>query len=179
RVSRQGHVVDDQVRAKAGALTEHSRCSALFRLEASRGADEAQPFVNRELPQRRKVSSGRTSLLSRLDGPLIGIKAALGLPADQAVLEDAHIVPAQQAQGEAGLSRERAGVAVDDHRLVAGDLVALRHHLAQPLCLRPVLIAFSRRWESRGILRTMVLMWRLRLAYALGADPARLARLYR
>lgn len=51
--------------------------------------------------------------------------------------------------------------------------------LARPLCLRPALIASSRRWESRGILRTMVLMWRLRLAYALGADPARLARLYR
>jgi hypothetical protein len=73
------------VRAKAGVLTEHSLCSALFRLEASRGADEAQPFVNRELPQRRKVSSGRTSLLSRLDGSLVGLKAALGLPADQAV----------------------------------------------------------------------------------------------
>lgn len=51
--------------------------------------------------------------------------------------------------------------------------------LARPLCLRPALITSSRRWESRGILRTMVLMWRLRLAYALGADPARLARLYR
>ncbi|MEA3644271.1 MAG: TIGR04283 family arsenosugar biosynthesis glycosyltransferase [Lamprobacter sp.] len=51
--------------------------------------------------------------------------------------------------------------------------------LARPLCLRPTLITSSRRWESRGILRTMMLMWRLRLAYALGADPARLARWYR
>ncbi len=51
--------------------------------------------------------------------------------------------------------------------------------LARPLCLRPVLITSSRRWESHGIVRTIVLMWRLRLAYASGADPARLARLYR
>jgi hypothetical protein len=29
-----------------------------------------------------------------------------------------------------------------------------------------------------GILRTVVLMWRLRLAYFLGADPAQLARRY-
>jgi hypothetical protein len=34
------------------------------------------------------------------------------------------------------------------------------------------------RWERRGTLRTILLMWRLRLAYALGADPHRLARRY-
>jgi len=28
------------------------------------------------------------------------------------------------------------------------------------------------------VLRTVVLMWRLRLSYALGADPGRLARRY-
>jgi hypothetical protein len=36
----------------------------------------------------------------------------------------------------------------------------------------------SRRWERDGILRTILLMWRLRLAYFLGADPNQLARLY-
>ena len=36
----------------------------------------------------------------------------------------------------------------------------------------------GRRWESRGVLRTVLLMWRLRLLYALGASPDRLARLY-
>jgi len=36
----------------------------------------------------------------------------------------------------------------------------------------------SRRWEEKGILRTIVLMWRLRLAYALGADPRSLAKSY-
>jgi rSAM/selenodomain-associated transferase 2 len=51
--------------------------------------------------------------------------------------------------------------------------------IARPLCLRQQLVTSSRRWEERGILRTILLMWRLRLAYALGADPKRLARLYR
>jgi len=51
--------------------------------------------------------------------------------------------------------------------------------IGKPVCLRPPLVTSSRRWESRGILRTILLMWRLRLLYALGADPARLARLYR
>lgn len=51
--------------------------------------------------------------------------------------------------------------------------------LGPPLCLRERVITSSRRWEERGIARTILLMWRLRLAYALGADPTRLAERYR
>ena len=50
--------------------------------------------------------------------------------------------------------------------------------LARPACLRERVVTSGRRWERRGTLRTIVLMWRLRLAYALGADPGRLARRY-
>jgi hypothetical protein len=51
--------------------------------------------------------------------------------------------------------------------------------IGPPLCLRQRVFTSSRRWEARGILRTILLMWRLRAEYALGADPARLARRYR
>jgi rSAM/selenodomain-associated transferase 2 len=51
--------------------------------------------------------------------------------------------------------------------------------LGRPLCLRACAVTSSRRWEERGIVRTILLMWGLRLAYALGADPARLAARYR
>ena len=47
-----------------------------------------------------------------------------------------------------------------------------------PLCLNHRLTTSGRRWEKRGVLRTIVLMWRLRLAYWLGADPAKLALRY-
>jgi rSAM/selenodomain-associated transferase 2 len=47
-----------------------------------------------------------------------------------------------------------------------------------PLCLRPRALTSGRRWEKGGVLRTIVLMWRLRFAYSLGAEPARLARRY-
>jgi hypothetical protein len=47
-----------------------------------------------------------------------------------------------------------------------------------PACLRERVRTAGRRWESRGVLRTIVLMWRLRLLYFLGAPPERLARLY-
>jgi len=49
----------------------------------------------------------------------------------------------------------------------------------RPACLRERITTSGRRWEARGPWRTIVTMWRLRLAYALGADPVRLAREYR
>ena len=59
--------------------------------------------------------------------------------------------------------------------------VALSRRLRRagpPACLRERVVTSGRRWESRGTLRTIVLMWRLRLAYALGADPQALAHRY-
>lgn len=50
--------------------------------------------------------------------------------------------------------------------------------LGPPLCLRPAAVTSSRRWERSGMLRTILLMWRLRLLYFLGADPGELARSY-
>lgn len=50
--------------------------------------------------------------------------------------------------------------------------------VSRPLCLHERVLTSGRRWERGGTLRTIVLMWRLRLAYALGADPHRLARRY-
>ncbi len=47
-----------------------------------------------------------------------------------------------------------------------------------PLCLRQRAVTSGRAWERRGAFRTIVLMWRLRLAFFLGADPARLAERY-
>lgn len=47
-----------------------------------------------------------------------------------------------------------------------------------PLCLRHRIVTSGRRWEERGVARTILLMWRLRLAYWLGADPRRLAMRY-
>jgi hypothetical protein len=39
-------------------------------------------------------------------------------------------------------------------------------------------VTSSRRWERDGIWRTILFMWRLRIAYFLGADPRRLASRY-
>ena len=50
--------------------------------------------------------------------------------------------------------------------------------ISPPLCVRSRAVTSARRWERDGVLRTIVLMWRLRLAHALGVSPARLARRY-
>jgi rSAM/selenodomain-associated transferase 2 len=45
-----------------------------------------------------------------------------------------------------------------------------------PACLRERVQTSGRRWERRGVLRTVVLMWRLRLLYYFWAPPEHLAR---
>jgi len=50
--------------------------------------------------------------------------------------------------------------------------------VSRPLCLSARVTTSGRRWEQRGVLRTIFLMWRLRLAYFLGADPKTLAQRY-
>ena len=50
--------------------------------------------------------------------------------------------------------------------------------LSRPACLRARVVTSGRRWETRGVWRTVLLMWRLRLAYWRGATPERLAERY-
>jgi len=55
----------------------------------------------------------------------------------------------------------------------------LKRLAGRPACVRSPVVTSSRRWEQRGVVRTILLMWRLRLAYWRGADPAWLAERYR
>ncbi len=50
--------------------------------------------------------------------------------------------------------------------------------LCRPACIGAPVVTSGRRWEHHGVIRTIVLMWRLRLAYYFGAEPARLALRY-
>jgi rSAM/selenodomain-associated transferase 2 len=50
--------------------------------------------------------------------------------------------------------------------------------LSSPLIFSSPVISSSRRWEQYGVFRTVLLMWRLRLAYFLGVKPASLVKHY-
>ena len=51
--------------------------------------------------------------------------------------------------------------------------------LSRPICLRAAVVTSGRRWETRGVWRTIVLMGRLRFAYWRGTPAEQLAQLYR
>ena len=50
--------------------------------------------------------------------------------------------------------------------------------VSRPLCLREFVVTSGRRWEKNGIFSTILLMWRLRLAFFFGTDPKQLAHRY-
>ncbi len=53
----------------------------------------------------------------------------------------------------------------------------LKKH-GKPCCLRAQVITSARRWQQHGVFKTIVLMWRLRLAYFFGANPDDLVARY-
>jgi rSAM/selenodomain-associated transferase 2 len=57
-------------------------------------------------------------------------------------------------------------------------LSARLKRVSRPLCLSTRVTTSARRWHKHGTLRTVLLMWRLRLRFFFGADPAKLARVY-
>ena len=46
-------------------------------------------------------------------------------------------------------------------------------------CLRKTVTTSGRRWQKQGVIRTVLLMWKLRLLYWLGVSPGKLAQMYR
>ena len=57
-------------------------------------------------------------------------------------------------------------------------LSARLKRIRRPLALGARVTTSPRRWHEHGTLRTILKMWRLRLGFFLGADPAKLARQY-
>lgn len=60
------------------------------------------------------------------------------------------------------------------------DIVLARDlkRLSRPVCIAARANTSGRRWETHGVLRTILTMWRLRLAFYAGADPRNLAVAY-
>lgn len=50
--------------------------------------------------------------------------------------------------------------------------------LSHPHIIKQAVTTSSRRWESKGIILTIILMWRLRFLYFIGVSPKQLAKSY-
>jgi len=59
------------------------------------------------------------------------------------------------------------------------DLVARLRRAGRFVVADGVAVTSARRWHTHGVMRTIALMWTLRLGYHLGVSPALLARWYR
>lgn len=108
-------------------------------------------------PRMLRLIAALMNLRSRLTGIATGDQAMF---MTRAAFEAAAGFPAQPLMEDIEMSR----------RLL---------QLSRPACLRAKVQTSGRRWESRGVWRTVLLMWRLRFAYWRGAAPERLADLYR
>jgi rSAM/selenodomain-associated transferase 2 len=58
------------------------------------------------------------------------------------------------------------------------ELCSRARRVARCACLREQVRVSARRWEARGVARTVLEMWAWRAAYALGVSPRTLHRLY-
>lgn len=74
---------------------------------------------------------------------------------------------------------ERVGGFPDQPLMEDIELSRRLRALAPPACLRQRVVTSGRRWESRGVWRTIFLMWRLRWLYWRGASARSLAEAYR
>ena len=106
---------------------------------------------------RLRVVAAAMNLRSRLTGIATGDQAMF---ARRSVFEQLGGFPQQALMEDIELSR----------RLLA---------ISRPACIQARAVTSARRWEARGVGRTILLMWWLRLAYWCGASPERLAQRYR
>ena len=108
-------------------------------------------------PHMLRVVSALMNLRSRLSGIATGDQAIF---VRREVFEAAGGFPDQPLMEDIELSR----------RLL---------RVSRPACLRARVRTSGRRWEQRGVWRTILLMWRLRWAYWRGVPAERLAEAYR
>jgi rSAM/selenodomain-associated transferase 2 len=108
-------------------------------------------------PRMLRVVAGLMNLRSRLSGIATGDQAIF---VSRAAFDRVGGFPVQPLMEDIEISRRLK-------------------QLGPPACLRAQVCTSGRRWEQRGVWRTIVLMWRLRWRYWRGESPARLAEAYR
>jgi rSAM/selenodomain-associated transferase 2 len=74
---------------------------------------------------------------------------------------------------------ERVGGFPDQPLMEDIELSQRLRRLARPVCITPQVATSGRRWQTRGVWRTIFLMWRLRWRYWRGESAEQLAEAYR
>ena len=96
------------------------------------------------------------NLRSRLTGIVLG---------DQAIFTGRHLFSLLNGYAEIPLMEDI-------------ELTRRLKKVSSPIRIGQPVVSSSRRWEQHGIARTVLLSWKLRCCYAMGADPHKLGRKY-
>ena len=167
--------------AQMNVGARHARGSVLLFLHADTALPpKAVGFITAALQAPR--SGGRmVAQWGRFDVRISGRRRLLGLVA---ALMNLRSRLTGIATGDQGIFMTRGafdavGGFPDQPLMEDVEMSCRLRRLTAPACLRQRVTTSARRWETRGIWRTIVLMWRLRLLYAVGVAPERLARSYR
>jgi len=160
------------VQMNAGA--RHASGDVLLFLHADTRLPEAADALIRHGMVSEEKSWGRFDVTIRGRHPLLPlIAAAMNLRSRWS-----GIATGDQAIFVTRAEFERAGGYPEIALMEDVALSALLKRRSTPLCIARRVVTSGRRWEKHGVLRTVVLMWRLRLGYRLGADPGALAVRY-
>jgi hypothetical protein len=137
------------------AFSAHPRQSSADNAEAFRTADDTH--TTEALPAMMPVVARFMNARSRLTG----------------------IATGDQALFMTRAAFEAVGGFPDLPLMEDVEICARLRQFAAPVCLRERVTTSARRWQKRGVWRTITLMWWLRLAYWLGVPPETIARWYR
>jgi rSAM/selenodomain-associated transferase 2 len=156
------------------ALADPAVDTLLFLHADTRLPDDADREV-------RAACAGRTSAWGRFDVRIEGAAPALRLVAAMMNLRSraTGICTGDQCLFATRALFESLGGFAELPLMEDIEFSRRARRLAWPIAIRARATTSGRRWERHGVARTVLLMWRLRLAYFLGADPARLAAAYR
>lgn len=108
-----------------------------------------------------------TGLLLRIVGALMNLRSRLTsiCTGDQAIFVSRHVFLAVGGFAPIALMEDI-------------DLSCTLRRVSPPICVAKRVLVSARRWQREGMVRTILLMWWLRLRYFFGASPAHLARIY-
>lgn len=148
---------------------------------APRAILEALCFIDRLVPTVSGRHPGEQKCWGRFDVNIDGDPAMLRVIAWCMNLRSrlTGIATGDQALFMTRAAFDAAGGFPDQPLMEDIDMCKRLKRQSAPVCLRDKVTTSGRRWEQRGVWRTIWLMWQLRLAYFLGASPEYLAARYR
>jgi len=167
--------------AQMNVGARHARGNVLLFLHADTALPPAAPESIAAALQAPRPGSRRAAQWGRFDVRISGRRRLLGIVAALMNLRSrlTGIATGDQAIFMTRGAFDAVGGFPEQPLMEDIEMSRRLRSLTAPVCLRARVTTSGRRWEARGIWRTIVLMWRLRLLYAVGVAPERLARSYR